>query len=78
MNELEHIEIVTSLIQEKSKRQIDVSANIPFEELGMDGMDIVDVLVEVERKLNVTFADHTLLRFTCVQDIIDAIDVMGG
>lgn len=50
-----------------------VDANTPFGELGLDSLDIVEMLVEVERKFNIELTDQEYATVKNVEDIIAKI-----
>ncbi len=75
---MEHTEFVLSMVARKMRLKIAVHPQSNFRELGLDSMDVVDLLVKIEEQLDIAFKDEEMLEFRCVQDIIDAIDSVGG
>lgn len=45
-----------------------------FKDLGIDSLDLVDLVFELEEELGVEFQDDELLKITTVQDLLDLID----
>ena len=45
-----------------------------FKELGIDSLDLVDLVFELEEEIGVEFQDDELLKITTVQDLLDLID----
>ncbi len=52
----------------------EVTLNSSIKDLGLDSLDVVDLLMEMEEKYNIEFSNDEMLSFTKVQDIITAID----
>lgn len=52
----------------------EVTLNSSIKDLGLDSLDVVDLLMEMEDKYNIEFSNDEMLSFTKVQDIITAID----
>jgi len=75
---MEHTDLILSIIAENMRLRIAVHPESTLEELGFDKMDVVELLVKIEEKLDVTFDDDDMLSFKCVQDIINAVDSVGG
>ena len=44
-----------------------------FKDLGIDSLDLVDLVFELEEELGVEFQDDELLKITTVQDLLDLI-----
>ncbi len=51
----------------------DVTMDSTIKELGLDSLDVVDVLLEMEEKYNIEFSNEEMLSFKQVKDIVDAI-----
>ena len=45
-----------------------------FKELGIDSLDLVDLVFELEEEIGVEFQDEELLKISTVQDLLDLID----
>lgn len=45
-----------------------------FKELGIDSLDLVDLVFELEEENGVEFQDEELLKISTVQDLLDLID----
>ncbi len=52
----------------------EVTLNSSIKDLGLDSLDVVDLLMEMEEKYNIEFSNDEMLSFTKVQDIISAIE----
>ena len=44
-----------------------------FKELGIDSLDLVDLVFELEEEIGVEFQDEELLKIATVQDLLDLI-----
>ena len=45
-----------------------------FKELGIDSLDLVDLVFELAEEIGVEFQDEELLKISTVQDLLDLID----
>ncbi len=45
-----------------------------FKELGIDSLDLVDLVFELEEEIGVEFEDEELLKLNTVQDLLNLID----
>lgn len=45
-----------------------------FKDLGIDSLDLVDLVFELEEEIGVQFDDDELLKIKTVQDLLDLID----
>lgn len=45
-----------------------------FRELGIDSLDLVDLVFELEEEIGVQFEDDELLKIKTVQDLLDLIE----
>lgn len=45
-----------------------------FRELGIDSLDLVDLVFELEEEIGTEFEDDELLKIKTVQDLLDLID----
>lgn len=75
---MEHTNLILSTIAQNMRLKIAVHPQSTLKELGFDAMGLVELLVKIEERLNVTFDDRDMLEFECVQDIINAIESLGG
>lgn len=65
-------EIKARLAEALHKDEIDTSAN--FKELGLDSLDIVELLLQLEEEYGIHFDDVDMTNITTVQDLLDAIE----
>lgn len=64
-------------IKEKFKEKLhletlDTSASL--KELGLDSLDIVELLLELEDEYSIHFNDTDMVEFKTIQDLLDAIE----
>jgi acyl carrier protein len=52
----------------------EVTLNSSIKDLGLDSLDVVDLLMEMEEKYSIEFSNDEMLSFTKVQDIVTAIE----
>lgn len=52
----------------------EVSLQSNLKELGLDSLDVVDMLMDLEEKFGVEFENEEMMSFEVVQDIITAIE----
>ena len=52
-------------------KEVDTSAN--FKELGLDSLDIVELLLQLEEEYGIHFDDVDMGNIVTVQDLLDAI-----
>lgn len=73
MNVLEQLK---SIIKEKQlKVEInEETINKEFKDLGLDSLDVFDVIVTLEKKLNVHLSDEIMMSLKTVNDLILAIE----
>ena len=45
-----------------------------FKELGIDSLDLVDLVFELEEEIGVEFEDEEVLKLNTVQDLLNLID----
>ncbi len=70
---MDNTKIVCLIVEEKLQNKLNVNEENNFIDLGLDSMDVVDIVVKVEQQLNVTFDDEQIAQFSCVNDIVEAI-----
>lgn len=54
----------------------DATLNTPFKELGLDSLDVFDVIVSLEKTLNIHLPDEVMMSLQTVNDLITAIEKM--
>ncbi|MBE6143608.1 MAG: acyl carrier protein [Erysipelotrichaceae bacterium] len=52
----------------------EVSLESNLKELGLDSLDVVDMLMDLEEKFGIEFENDEMMAFTVVKDIVSAIE----
>lgn len=65
------MQIVEKLLAQKAKKMIQITPDTLLEDLGIDSMDLMDIILTLEETMNLTFEDETLLKLVTVQDVLD-------
>ena len=68
---METFELLRSLLAEKVKDEVEITPRTNLRELGIDSVDLVEILLNFEEKMNLTFEDEALLKLSSVQDVLD-------
>jgi|GEM_PF-1825649 len=67
-------ELIKNLVQNKIGVNQNVVAESNFNDLGIDHIDVADILVSIEQELGMTFYDKDLMDIETIQDILELID----
>lgn len=65
-------EIIKKALEPKVKNK-EITENSTFKELGLDSLDLVEVVLEVEELLHYKFEDEDLINFKSIKDVLDKI-----
>lgn len=68
---METFELLRSLLAEKVKDNAEITPRTNLRELGIDSVDLVEILLNFEEKMNLTFEDEAMLKLSTVQDVMD-------
>ena len=68
---METFELLRSLLAEKVKDNAEITPRTNLRELGIDSVDLVEILLNFEEKMNLTFEDEAMLKLSTVQDVLD-------
>ena len=68
---METFELLRSLLAEKVKDNAEITPRTNLRELGIDSVDLVEILLTFEEKMNLTFEDEAMLKLSTVQDVLD-------
>ena len=68
---METFELLRSLLSEKVKDEVEITPRTNLRELGIDSVDLVEILLNFEEKMNLTFEDEAMLKLSTVQDVLD-------
>ena len=53
-------------------KEVTLESNL--KELGLDSLDVVDMLMDLEEKFGIEFENDEMMAFTVVKDIVSAIE----
>lgn len=70
---MSHREEIKARLAELSHRE-SVDEAIAIRELGLDSLDVVETLLELEEKYGVAFDDIDMSKLVTVKDLLDAIE----
>ena len=68
---METFELLRSLLAEKVKDNAEITPRTNLRELGIDSVDLVEILLNFEDKMILTFEDEAMLKLSTVQDVLD-------
>ncbi len=69
------LENLQKIADKKLKDQkIELKSNDLLKKIGIDSLDLLDMVVELEEIYKIEIDDATLLKINTVQDLIDAIE----
>ena len=68
---METFELLRSLLAEKVKDNAEITPRTNLRELGIDSVDLVEILLNFEEKMNLNFEDEAMLKLSTVQDVLD-------
>ena len=70
---MSHREEIKARLAELSHRD-SVDEAVAIRELGLDSLDVVETLLELEEKYGVAFDDIDMSKLVTVKDLLDAIE----
>lgn len=70
---MSHREEIKARLAELSHRE-SVDEAVAIRELGLDSLDVVETLLELEEKYGVAFDDIDMSKLVTVKDLLDAIE----
>lgn len=70
------LQTLKTIISDKKLRVTinDAALNKPFKELGLDSLDVFDVIVALEDKVGVKLPDAVMMNLKTINDLVDAIN----
>ncbi len=71
---MEYKETLKKILSKISKKN-DITGETALKDLGLDSLDLVEVLMEAEEELNIQFDEDEMLNLKTVQDVYDAIEI---
>ena len=70
---METLELVKEILKPKVEPD-KITLSATMKDIGIDSLDLVEVVLEVEEKLGVSFEDDELLSLKTIQNVVDLID----
>ena len=65
-------QVLEGLIKVVNGKEVSLESNL--KELGLDSLDVVDMLMDLEEKFGIEFENDEMMAFTVVKDIVSAIE----
>ncbi|PKM87766.1 MAG: acyl carrier protein [Firmicutes bacterium HGW-Firmicutes-10] len=62
-----------TLLENRGIKTGQLTESSTLKEIGIDSLDLVEVLLELEKELNVTFSDDELLGCRSVSDVVNLV-----
>jgi acyl carrier protein len=62
-----------ALLENRGIKTGQLTENSTLKDIGIDSLDLVEVLLELEKELNVTFSDDELLGVRSVSDVVNLV-----
>lgn len=70
---MEYFDLMKERLETKLKGK-ELTVDMAFKDLGIDSLDLVDLVFELEEEIGVQFEDDELLKLKTVQDLINLIE----
>lgn len=70
---MEYFDKIKERLESKLKGQ-ELTVDMAFKDLGIDSLDLVDLVFELEEEIGVQFEDDELLQLKTVQDLLTLIE----
>lgn len=58
----------------KVSKRTDITKDCVLKDLGLDSLDLVEVLMSIEEEFNIEFEEDEMLELKTVQDVYNAIE----
>jgi acyl carrier protein len=62
-----------TLLENRGIKTGQLTENSTLKDIGIDSLDLVEVLLELEKQLNVTFSDDELLGCRSISDVVNLV-----
>ena len=69
-----NFEIKVNEVFQKIAKGKEIKKEMAIKELGIDSLDLVEAITDIEEILNIRFEDEEMLSFTYVKDVYDLIE----
>ena len=67
-------EELKKIIQEKVGSKMEITMNSNLKDLGIDSLDLLETVIDVENKLGIKFEDDELASFVTVGDVVKSAE----
>jgi len=67
---MNYFEEFKNIIAAKTGNAVEITMDSSLKELGLDSLDLVEIILDGEEKLGITFENEELLKFTTVGDVV--------
>lgn len=74
MEEINYLEEFKKVIAEKIGDKIEITLESNLKDLGLDSLDLVEIILDAEDRLEITFENEELLEFKTVGDVVKAAE----
>lgn len=71
---MDNYALIKSLLEEKVKHPEKIEPQARIKDLGIDSLDLVDLMLEAEERLGITLNDDDLMNIDTVQDAVSLLD----
>ena len=71
---MDTFECVKSVLLKKIRGLKEITVESTFESLGLDSMETVDFVLNLEEIFDITFDDEDFLKINTIQDVLNLID----
>jgi acyl carrier protein len=62
-----------ALLENRGIKTGQLTENSTLKDIGIDSLDLVEVLLELEKELNITFSDDELLGCRSISDVVNLV-----
>lgn len=70
---MDTLEIIRDIMKRKHNKE-HVELHSTMKDLGVDSLDLVEVVLEVEELLGISFEDEELVSMKTIQNVVDTIN----
>lgn len=74
MTVLEHLQDIIKEQKLKVNQLDEKALNLPFKDLGLDSLDLYQIVVLLEKRLNIQLSDEVLMRLRTINDLLAVIE----
>lgn len=71
---MDTFDLLKALLSAKIKDTVEITPGSTMKNLGVDSLDLVEVVLSIEEQLDLTFEDNELLELVTVQDVLDLVE----